>query len=332
MLDTRTTIDQETEAADHVGREPTSNTERRSGVLGGVRRPVAARERSRVVRWWRLWRTRRPRTFNDKVRYKMLRDHRPLMVTFADKLAVREHVAALAGPDALPRLLHVLDQPRDLVDAALPPDYVLKPTHGSGVAVIVSAQAEVVSRLPDVRHAWGYHHVRPEMAPVEHLVALGESWLSQLYGQGPNREWAYGHVPRRLLVEELLTDAGGRIPDDYKFFVFHGTCRYVQVDRGRFDRRTQDFYTRTWEHLALSGGNPWAVPEIPEPVRLQGMLDLAEQLAEGTDFVRVDLYDLPRGIVFGELSSFPAGGDSPFEPESFNLEFGGHWTPPRRYR
>ena len=34
-------------------------------------RPVAGRERSRLVRWWRLWRTRRPLTFNEKVRYKM---------------------------------------------------------------------------------------------------------------------------------------------------------------------------------------------------------------------------------------------------------------------
>jgi hypothetical protein len=48
--------------------------------------------------------------------------------------------------------------------------------------------------------------------------------------------------------------------------------------------------------------------------------------------VRVDLYDLPDRVVFGELSSFPAGGDSPFHPESYNLEFGSHWTPPRRYR
>lgn len=304
-------------------------------LVSGRRAPagsVAWRQRSRLVRCWRLWRTRRPRTFNEKVRYKMLRDHRRLMVTFADKVAVRDHVAALAGPDVLPKLLHVIDDPRDLARVALPPAYVLKPTHGSGVAVVVSAGAPATSQLPDPVSSWGYHHVRPEHAPVEHLVALGESWLSQLYGQGPNREWAYGHVPRRLVVEELLTGAEGGIPDDYKFFVFHGTCRYVQVDRGRFDGRTQDFFDRDWAHLPLSGGNPWAAPPIPRPSRLDEMVELAERLAQDTDFVRVDLYDLPGRIVFGELSSFPAGGDSPFEPESFNLEFGSHWTPPHRYR
>ena len=294
-------------------------------------RPIAWRERSRFVRWWRLWRTRRPRTFTEKVRYKMLRDHRQLMVTFSDKAAVRDHVASLAGEHVLPRAFHVLDDPIGLRDIAMPEAYVLKPTHGSGVAVIVSGTADADAQLPEARYSWVYRHVRPEHAPVEHLEAIGAHWLSQLYGQGPNREWAYGHVPRRLLVEEFLAGSDGSVPDDYKFFVFHGTCRYVQVDRGRFDRRTQDFFTPDWQRVPLSGGHPWADPPLPRPERLGKMLELAERLGEGTDFVRVDLYDLPDRIVFGELSSFPAGGDSPFEPESYDLEFGSHWTTPRRY-
>lgn len=294
-------------------------------------RPVAWRERSRLVRLWRLWRTRRPHTFNEKVRYKMLRDHRPLLVTFSDKAAVREHVAAVLGDHVLPQAYLVTDDPSDLLGAVLPPSYVLKPTHGSGVAVIVSDAAPADARLPEPRHGWVYRHVRPEHAPVEDLVAIARGWLTLLYGQGPNREWAYGHVPRRLLVEEFLTGADGSVPDDYKLFVFHGTCHYVQVDRGRFDRRTQDFFTRDWEHLPLSGGHPWAEPGLPRPDRLEEMIAMAERVGLDTDFVRVDLYDLPDRVVFGELSSFPAGGDSPFEPASFNVEFGRHWTPPRHY-
>lgn len=290
------------------------------------------RERSRLVRLLRLWRTRRPRTFTEKVRYKMLRDHRPLMVTFADKAAVRDHVASVVGEHVLPRVFHVLDDPADLATVPLPPAYVVKPTHGSGVAVVVSDAAPADARLPEARWGWVYRHVRPEHAPREHLVALGRSWLTQLYGQGPNREWAYGHVPRRVLVEELLVGADGDIPDDFKLFVFHGVCRYVQVDRGRFERRTQDFFTPDWEHLPLSGGNPWSDPVPQRPDRLEEMLAVAERLGQATDFVRVDLYLLPDRIVFGELTSLPAGGDSPFEPASYDREFGRHWQVPRRYR
>ena len=292
---------------------------------------MAWRQRSVLVRWWRLWRTRRPRTFNEKVRYKMLRDHRRLMVTFVDKVAVRDHVASLAGTQVLPAA-QVLDDPVALRGLTLPDAYVVKPSHGSGVAVVVSPTAPSDARLPSPEHGWVYRHVRPEHAPVDELVALGRSWLSKLYGQGPNREWAYGHVPRRILVEEFLAGADGGVPDDYKFFVFHGTCRYVQVDRSRFGARTQDFFTVDWERVPLSGGNPWADPPVTRPARLAEMVDLAQRLAHGTDFVRVDLYELPDRVVFGELSSFPAGGDSPFFPASFNAEFGSHWTPPRRYR
>lgn len=61
-------------------------------------RHAALRERSTMVRWRRLWKTRTPVTFTDKVRYKMLRDRRRLLVTFADKAAVREYVTEVLGP------------------------------------------------------------------------------------------------------------------------------------------------------------------------------------------------------------------------------------------
>ncbi len=290
------------------------------------------RERSVVIRWWRLSRTRRPVTFNDKVRYKMLRDHRPLVVTFADKVAARTYITDIVGPQYLPRVLHITDDPTTLRQLDLPERYVVKPSHGSGVVVIVSPAAPAAARLPPAVAGWVYCHVRPEAVSIDDLVALCASWLTQLYGQGPNREWAYGQVSRRIIVEELLLDARGDIPQDYKLFVFNGRCRYIQVDGGRFDRRTQDFYEPDWTHLPLSGGPAWATPPAPPPVQLQEMIDVAQRLAVDTDFVRVDLYVLAGRIVVGELTNYPAGGDSPFYPETFNTTFGRHWTVPKRYR
>lgn len=292
---------------------------------------VPWRERSTLVRLARLWRTRHPVTFRDKVRYKMLRDHRPLVVTFADKAAVRDYVAARVGERFLPRAYAITGDPAALRGIELPEEFVLKPTHGSGTAVIVSATAPADARLP-TDGSWVYRHVRPEHAARADLAAMAADWVSQLYGQGPNREWVYGHVPRQVIVEEFLHGPDGAVPDDYKFFVFSGRCRFVQVDAGRFGRRTQDFFDREWNHLPLSGGPPWADPVPAVPPHLSEMIELAERLGAETDFVRVDLYDVDGRVVFGELTSFPAGGDSPFDPESFNTEFGRHWTVPRRYR
>lgn len=261
----------------------------------------------------------------------MLRDHRPLVVTFADKAAVRDYVADRVGERYLPRAWGVFDSPEELAGARLPASFVMKPTHGSGAAIIVSPSAPAHARLP-ADGSWVYRHVRPEYAPRTELARIAADWLTQLYGQGPNREWVYGQIPRRILVEEMLGGEADRIPDDLKFFVFHGHCHFVQVDAGRFAGRTQDFFDRNWTHLPLSGGPPWADPTPRRPAALEEMIRVAERLGAGTDFVRVDLYDVDGRIVFGELTSFPAGGDSPFEPESFNLEFGRPWTVPRRYR
>jgi hypothetical protein len=300
------------------------------GGLGA--QSVRWRERSMLVRTVRLWRTRNPRTFREKVRYKMLRDHRDLVVTFADKAAVRDYVATVLGERYLPRAYAIIDDPTALYDLALPEKYVVKPTHGSGTAIVVSDRAPGEARLPTESGSWVYRQVRPEFAPRDDLVRISRGWLAQLYGQGPNREWVYGRVPRRILVEELLVGPDGAIPDDYKLFVFNGRCAYVQVDAGRFDRRTQDFFRPNWQHLPLSGGPPWANPQAKQPACLAEMIEVAERLGADTDFVRVDLYDVDGKVVFGELTSFPAGGDSPFDPETFNEEFGRRWTTPRRYR
>lgn len=262
----------------------------------------------------------------------MLRDHRRLLVTFADKSAVREHVSALGCGGYLPEAVAVLSDPTGLTTLDLPDAYVVKPTHGSGAVVVVSPAAPGENRLPGPGGAWVYCQVRPEVVDRQRLVALGAEWLDQLYGQGPNREWAYGPVPRQILVEELLVGPDGGIPDDYKLFVFHQQVRFIQVDTGRFGSRTQDFYSPGWEHLDLSGGPAWAPSPQPEPERLDELITLAQTLSAGTDFVRVDLYVLPDRIVFGELTSYPAGGHSPFYPGRWNLEFGRHWKVPQTYR
>ena len=130
-------------------------------------------ERSRLVRAVRLWRTRNPHTFRDKVRYKMLRDHRALVVTFADKAAVRDYVAEVVGQQYLPRAYAIVDDPTTLFDVDLPNSYVVKPTHGSGAAIVVSDRAPREARLPSESGSWVYRHVAAEFAPRADVVLGG---------------------------------------------------------------------------------------------------------------------------------------------------------------
>lgn len=293
---------------------------------------IAWRERSRLVHAWRRWRTRNPRTFEEKVRYKMLRDHRPLLVTFADKAAVRDYVAQTVGAQYLPDCYAILDDPAALRTLALPPCYVVKPTHGSGAVVAVTADAPPDARLPDPGGDWQYSIVRPDAVHPDQLEALCASWMRRLHGHGPNFEWAYSYVRPRLLVEEFLRGPDGAVPDDYKLHVFHGRCHWVQVDRGRFGRHTQDHFDVDWNLLPFTADLPRSSPQPARPGRLPQMIEVAQALGQQTDYVRVDLYDLPDRIVFGELTSYPGAGAAPFYPPSWDLEYGRPWRVPSRYR
>jgi hypothetical protein len=284
-----------------------------------------------MVRWVRLWRTRNPVTFNEKVRYKLLRDRRPLLVDCADKARLRQLVVRRIGPAHLPRAHALLDDPGHLLDVSLPRQFVVKPTHGSGAGVLVSDHAPADARLPAPEWGWVYAHVRPEHAPREQLVKIATGWQRQLYGRGPNHEWAYGRAARRVLVEELLLADDGELAADHKVFVFHGRARFLQLDRARFGAHTCDFFEADGTPIDLTGAWPRS-GAVLEPRTVHDLVRVAERLGQDTDFVRVDLYVVGGRILVGELSTSPAGGDSPFRPASWDLEFGATWQPPRRYR
>ena len=55
-------------------------------------------------------------------------------------------------------------------------------------------------------------------------------------------------------------------------------------------------------------------PLPAKPQKLGEMIRVAEALADGLDFVRVDLYSLPDRIVFGEMTHYPSNGQGRFDP------------------
>jgi len=70
------------------------------------------------------------------------------------------------------------------------------------------------------------------------------------------------------------------------------------------------------------------VASISRPSVLEGVIEAAEKLSLGLDFVLVDLFDLEGQLVFNEVSISPWGGLVRFEPDSADELLGGYW---RRY-
>ena len=165
--------------------------------------------------------------------------------------------------------------------------------------------------------------VHPDTLDWDRLRRLCQHWLSLSYG-GID-VWAYENVVQRILVEELLDESG--VPFDFKFFVFDGRVRMIQVDLDRFTTQTRTLYTPRWERLSVAYEYP-AGADVERPSALVEMIEVAERLGADTEFVRVDLYCVKDRVVFGEPTPYPVAGRGSFDPPEFDHQLGEWWTLP----
>ncbi|MGV0776990.1 ATP-grasp fold amidoligase family protein [Mycolicibacterium elephantis] len=241
-----------------------------------------------------------PRSFNEKVNWRIINDRRPLIAETCDKLKAKDF-AAERGINA-PRLIWHGTNLGELVSINLPDRWVLKPNHRSGVVYFGSAQ-------PDL------HDVK----------CRTQNWLAETqwaeYG-----EWAYAEAQRCFIVEERLGQQGEDLPD-YKFYVFDGRVELIQVDSDRHTNHQRRLYTPDWQPLDVEFLYPLA-PKRSRPDRLSDMLDAAKVLGAGFDMIRVDLYVDGDAIWFGEMTPYPDGGRGPFRPEELDYQLGSLWKLP----
>lgn len=242
-----------------------------------------------------------PQLFSEKMQHlKLAHDERtPNLV---DKVRVKDFVANTIGEEWLiPTLWHGKHLTEEIL-REMPKPAVVKANHSSAQVKFVTANSNLGAVAREANTWLDYDH---------HVV---------------HREWAYGNVQRELLIEPFIGEE--RAPDDYKFWVFDGAVRFVQVDHNRFSRHTRQFYSPTWKRLDFKMNYPDTPATEPAPEHLTRMLEAATKLAEGFRFVRVDLYDTPQKPLFGEMTFSPEAGLCRFEPAGVDLELGESWSYP----
>ena len=273
-----------------------------------------------------------PVTFTEKLLHKMAFDRRPILRTFADRVAVREYVAERVGGEVLPHLYGVFTDATDIRWDVLPEEFVLKASHGSGAVAIIwrgsrRGRQPHPGQLPDWRWRGLIH---PDDLDRAEMARLAGGWLEMSYEMfAAHPEWAYGGIQRQLVAEELLLNQEGRLPNDYKFYVFGGECRAVHVHADRHGDHQTQWLSPAWTRLnGHTTGQVKHSGQIPQPENLATMLALAEELGRGIDFVRVDLYDLGRRVVFGELTNYPNAANAKYDPPKFDAFLGSTWNLP----
>lgn len=262
---------------------------------------IIARSRIALAYAWRhrrLVRCDNPRRFTDWVQWRKLHDRDPRMPLLADKLAVKAHVARTLGPDWITPTL--FEGPRLPKAPQWPAPFVVKARHGSNQNAFVRSGAEDWRAIRD----------------------NAKRWMRGPYGR-PLDEWLYKHIPLGIMVEPFIgTD--GEYPVDFKIYVFGGKAKCVKVDRNRERGHWRAIYDLDWSPVWAPEG--WT--HEPPPPSLGRMIDAAEALGRGFDFVRVDFYQVGGEPRFGEMTFYPGSGLSPL-PDSLDYWLGGHWSAAR---
>ena len=129
----------------------------------------------------------------------------------------------------------------------------------------------------------------------------------------------------KIIVEKYLGSPDGRLPEDYKFYCFHGRAYCVMLCQGREAGWPRFyFFDRDFRLLRINRDSKNA-PEgfsLPKPQGLDEAFRAADALSAGFPFVRVDMYIAKGRVFFGEMTFTPAAAlDNNRLPET-DLMFG----------
>jgi TupA-like ATPgrasp len=248
----------------------------------------------------------RPRRYTEKMQWRKLFDLDPIYAVFCDKVATRQYVTQRLGPDATVPILWLGENPAAVPFEQLRPPYIVKCSHGSGWNIVVRNTSD------------------NDFAAMR---ACLERWLATDYGTRCF-EPGYSEVPRRLLVEPLLTHQGG-FPLEFKFFMFNGATRRVMLRANYGDGardRVQAYYDTHWRLLPVRTSDMPPSSAVPRPPEFDRMRTMAEALARDRDHLRVDFLVSDRHVYVGELTCYHRGGLFRFDPDAEDFELGESWT------
>jgi hypothetical protein len=248
-----------------------------------------------------LWRHRRwlslnsPTRLTEFIQRRKLLDRDPRLPLLIDKVCAKHFVADRLGDEWItPTLWSGTVLPET---PPWPRPFVVKSRHGCNQRQFVRSGSEDWTAI---RRA-------------------SSRWMRRNYGFWLD-EHGYSGVPRGLIVEPFVGD-GTVLPIDYKLFVFHGRAAFIQVHLERESNHRWLVFDRQWGRVSL----PNADLDPDPPASLARMIEGAEILAAGLDFVRIDFYQVAGQPRFGEMTFYPGSGLEPVDPPELDLAMGSLW-------
>jgi len=231
-----------------------------------------------------------PITFNEKIQWLKLYGNHQQMARLADKYLVRDYVISKVGEEHLVKLLKVWESPEEICINDLPKQFAIKCNHGCGYNIIVRDR---------------------DLLDLELVRRQIRQWMAEDYSKKGAFELHYGLIAHKIICEEYIEQFDGGL-NDYKIHCFGGKAMFIQLIGERdIEKHTakQLVFDRNWNLLDWSFGDYPKISHIIErPCCLDELLEVAEKLATGIEYVRVDLYVINDVVKFGEMTFTPGGG------------------------
>lgn len=246
-----------------------------------------------------------PKRFTEKIQWYKLNYRTELMTQCADKYLVKKYIHDKGFEDTLVKLYQVCENFNEIDFDKLPNSFVIKSNKGSGTNLFIKDKKSIdIKSLRNQVEKWN----------TVNTVLMG-------------REWAYNNIKHKIVVEELLIDKNSNLGglNDYKFFCFNGSIKYVLFDMDRGLDHKRNFYDDEWNLLNVQSIKPYRsrteVP-IPRPGGFEYMKEIAMSIAKDFPFVRVDFYWVNGKVYFGEITFYPWSGCAQFSPDNFDYKMG----------
>ena len=242
-----------------------------------------------------------PRTFNEKV-LTLKTDKIEMKALFADKLQLKNEILNLGFEVNFPKIIQIFNNEAELLNFDFnhirDKGFIIKANHGSGMNMIYH-----IGSLP----------TNKELIQIANWFKYDSSVIG--------REKHYSLINKKVFIEEIL-DFNIK---DYKFHIFHGMVKFIQVDLDRFIGHKRNIYDIHWNLQSFDINYPKSVILIEKPINLKEMIYLAEQISAPYIFgsyVRVDFYVNNNLIYLGEITFHPGGGVEPFDSYESDLYMG----------
>ena len=242
---------------------------------------------------------------HEKIKWLNAHDLTVQKVLCANKIHAKEYAKLVAGDDVyVPKTFQVFDTLDELDLGKCPESFFIKRSSGCAKNILVSKKTFNRAKIAKTIASWDN----------DTICGLG------------SKEYQYSLSIPRCFAEENLLPGGETSLVDYRHWCFNGKCAFVAVNAGR-GFGYQVFYSPSYEKLDMFNTTHIAPQDatFEKPKNFENNVMLAEKLASGFKFVRVDLYNIGGKAVLGEFTFSPGGYMTRFvnsKGESLDVEVG----------